>query len=35
MTIRAFDMARLPRSLFGAGRIEEVPAQAAAYGQRV
>ena len=35
MTIRAFDMARLPRILFGAGRIEEVPAQAAGYGQRV
>ena len=35
MSLTAFDIARLPRILFGPGRIAEVPAQAAAWGRRV
>ena len=35
MTLTAFDIARLPRILFGPGRVAEAPAQAAAWGQRV
>ena len=35
MTIPSFEIARLPRILFGAGRVQEAPAQVAAYGERV
>lgn len=34
MTLPAFDIARLPRILFGAGRIGEAPVQATAWGKR-
>lgn len=35
MILPAFDFARLPRLLFGAGRVREIPAQVAAFGERV
>jgi alcohol dehydrogenase len=35
MSIPAFDLARLPRILFGSGRVQEVPDQAGVYGGRV
>ena len=35
MTVANFDIARLPRILFGAGRVAEVPGQVAAFGERV
>jgi len=35
MTIGRFEIARLPKILFGAGRVREAPAQVAAFGERV
>ncbi len=35
MILPGFDFARLPRLLFGAGRVREIPAQVAAFGERV
>ena len=35
MQIAPFSIARLPRILFGEGRIKEIPAQVAVFGKRV
>lgn len=35
MILPGFDFARLPRLLFGAGRVREIPAQVAAFGERL
>jgi alcohol dehydrogenase class IV len=34
-SIMPFDIARLPRILFGEGRIQEIPSQIASFGKRV